>query len=141
MTRIVIGIDPDADAHAAALYVDGVLAELQMLRSYPLALMAKEKGAICSIEHVSSNRFVYGRNTNKSKTVQSNIAMKVGRNQQAQIELCRLLDELDVSYQLVKPQRGNWAKDKAMFERITGWTGRSNVDTRSASYFGYLLAV
>jgi hypothetical protein len=30
------------------------------------------------------------------------------------------------------------AAGKKEFERVTGWKGRSNEDTRSAAYFGYL---
>ena len=48
------------------------------------------------------------------------------------------LDSLGVPYKLHKPQKGNWAKDKARFEKVTGWKGRSNEDTRSAAYFGFL---
>ena len=31
-----------------------------------------------------------------------------------------------------------WKKDKNQFEKVTGWTDRSNEDTRSAAYFGFL---
>jgi len=31
-----------------------------------------------------------------------------------------------------------WKKDKKQFELVTKWTGRSNEDTRSAAYFGWL---
>ena len=49
-----------------------------------------------------------------------------------------MLDKFHIQYVLNRPQRGNWANNKAQFERVTGWTKRSNEDTRAAAYFGYL---
>ena len=64
--------------------------------------------------------------------------MAIGRCQQSQVELMRLIDDRNVNYVLHKPQKGNWAKNKAQFEKVTGWTKRSNEDTRAAAYFGWL---
>jgi hypothetical protein len=139
---IVIGVDPDSKKHGIAIYNDGKLIELNEWGIAELIESAHMlRGEVLfSIEDVASQSFVYARNVN-SKAVQSNIAMKVGRCQQAQIEFQRMLDHLGFKYVLHKPQRGNWAKKKAMFERTTGWTKRSNEDTRSAAYFGFLEAI
>ncbi len=91
-----------------------------------------------SIEDVCANNFVYARNSKGNKSVTSKIAMGIGRCQQAQTELMRWLDYYNIEYVLHKPQKGNWAKNKAQFEKVTGWKGKSNVDTRSAAYFGWL---
>ena len=139
---IVIGIDPDSKEHGVALYNGG---ELMALYTWSLVeimnfIKADKKNGrdiLFSIEDVASQNFVYGRNVN-SKSIQSNIAMKVGRCQQAQIELQRVLEHLGCRYELHKPQRGNWAKNKSQFEKATGWTKRSNEDTRSAAFFGFL---
>ena len=64
--------------------------------------------------------------------------MSIGRCQQSQSELMRFLDEYKIKYVLHKPQKNNWAKNKHQFEKVTGWVGRSNEDTRSAAYFGFL---
>jgi hypothetical protein len=64
--------------------------------------------------------------------------MSIGRCQQAQLELMRWLDHHRLPYVLHKPQAGNWSDKKALFEKITGWTGRSNEDSRAAAFFGYL---
>ncbi len=69
---------------------------------------------------------------------QGKVGMSVGKCQQAQVELMRMLDFHGFKYELHKPQKGNWAKNKPLFEKATGWTARSNEDGRSASYFGYL---
>lgn len=140
LSKYVIGVDPDSKKHGVATYRNGRLAQLDMMSTIDVVEHAQACNmAIVSIEDVASNKFVYSRNTN-TKAVQSNIAMKVGRCQQAQIELERLLEHFGVTVIRHKPQRGNWAKNKTQFERVTGWIGRSNEDTRSAAYFGYLEA-
>ena len=93
---------------------------------------------LVSIEDVCSNNFVYSCNVKASKAVHATVARSVGRCQQAQLELMRWLDYYHILYVLHKPQKGNWAKNKAQFEKITGWTKQSNEDTRAAAYFGYL---
>lgn len=134
----IIGVDPDAEAHGVAIYVDGVLKELCKLQAVALADTAKDYSAVVSIENVMQNQFVYARNRHGSKNAQSKIAMHIGRCQQAQVELMRILDVYEIPYFLHKPQKGNWADNKALFERLTGWTGRSNADTRAGAFFGYL---
>lgn len=135
----IIGIDPDSVAHGVAIYRNGKLAELRMMTLVEVVKNFFETGKeiMLSIENVSSNNFIYARNQAKIK-IQSNIAIKVGRNQQAQQELMRWADYYNIPYQLHKPTKSNWANSKTVFERVTGWKGRSNKDTRSAAYFGYL---
>lgn len=141
--NIVFGIDPDAQAHGVAEYHDGNLISLDVLELVELVNRANAKrgdghSVSFSIENVLINKFVYGRNEVFKRAVQSNIAMKIGRCQQAQVELMRVLDHYELPYVLHKPQKGNWADKRELFERVTGWKGRSNPDTRAAAYFGYL---
>ena len=88
-------------------------------------------------ENVVANNAPYSRN---SKNKQQSLAVRnsIGRLQQAQIELMRVMDRLEVKYVLHNPQAGNWADNKALFESATGWKGRSNRDNRSGAYFGML---
>jgi hypothetical protein len=136
----VIGVDPDSDRHGVAVYRDGNLSALAMASSIEIVEHGKEPGTLVVIENVMANQFVYARNRHGSKSAQSKIAMHIGRCQQAQVELQRLLDHNSIKYVLVKPTKGNWAKNKSTFERLTGWTGRSNEDTRAAAFFGYMYA-
>lgn len=142
MSKIIIGIDPDSKAHGVAVYVDGKLDKLDCSDLVGIVGFIKVSRAIESIEFhiedVCANNFVYARNNKGNKSVTSKIAMSIGRCQQSQTELMRMLDYYKVKYVLHKPQKGNWAKNKAQFEKVTGWTGRSNEDTRSAAYFGWL---
>ena len=142
MSEYVIGIDPDSERHGFAVYEGGKLIVCDRATTIEIVNVHLPFLIGCSIrfaiEDVMSNQFVYARNTRSNKTVQSKIAMHIGRCQQAQIELMRWLDSLHIEYSLFKPQAGNWAKNKAQFERVTGWTGRSNEDSRSAAFFGFL---
>lgn len=137
---IVVGIDPDAKASGVAVFYNGELLKLKSCTTVEIVNELKNKASdvLVSIEDVMANQFVYSRNQKASKAAQSKVAMHIGRCQQVQVEIMQWLDAMGVPYKLHKPQRGNWAKDKSRFEKITGWKGRSNEDTRSAAYFGFL---
>ena len=142
--KVIVGVDPDSNAHGIAIYIDGKLVSLHEWQLMDIHCYVLQLGVVdelfFSIENVLANTFIYERNEKDTKRIQSKVGIAVGRCQQAQMELMRLLDYHGVPYQTFKPMRGNWAADKKMFERITGWTGRSNADTRSAAFFGYLMA-
>ena len=139
----VIGIDPDAIRHGVAIYINGKLCELKMMNTPELIIdfipsIQDTHRIKLSIEDVCANKFVYGRNKKATKAAESRVAMNIGHVQQAQTELIRWLDRYLIAYELHKPQSGNWADKRELFERITGWKGQSNADTRAAAYFGYL---
>ena len=139
--KTIIGIDPDSEKHGVAVYRDFKLVALQELPLMPLIDLIqdeKDSGLIVSIENVMSNKFIYRRNQRGNSAVQSKIAISVGRNMQSQVELVRALDGIGVLYELHPPGARNWAQRKPVFIKATSWTGRSNNDTRSAAYFGYL---
>jgi len=141
-TKIVVGIDPDSDKHGVAIYNDG---ELDSLESWQLTdvidfleCMHPSIKVVFSIENVMANQFVYSRNNQKNMALQGKIGMSIGRCQQSQVEIMRILDHYEVPYVLHKPTKDNWDKDKNKFQKVTGWIGKSNEDTRSAAYFGFL---
>lgn len=137
-----VGIDPDSERHGFAVYQNGkliVCATATNIEIFNDHLPLLKNGfVVFSIENVMANKFVYARNRQASKAAESKVAMHIGRCQQAQLELIRWLDHYRIPYVLHKPQAGNWKDKKALFEKITGWTGRSNDDSRSAAFFGYL---
>lgn len=142
--KLCIGIDPDSEAHGVAIYQGK---ELQTLSTMTLMeiqhYITKNKNNIYAfvIENVMAYNFVYYRNAkNNNVKVTNKIAMHVGRNQQSQMELQRCLDYHGINYFLIKPCDGNWANNEELFKKITGWKKRSNRDTRSAAYFGFLYA-
>lgn len=142
MFDLVIGIDPDSDKHGVAIYRSGALTELMAMNLVELRcwidLQAPSTNMIFSIENVLAQNFVYSRNAHAKKSVQNNIALKVGRCQHSQTELIRELEHQGIEYVLHKPGARSWAKNKKVFEQRTGWLGRSNEDTRAAAYYGWL---
>jgi len=135
----VIGVDPGSKKHGVATYHYSELISLDMMNTPELMDYCRYKdNVLLSIENVMANKFVYERNKHPSKDAQSKIAMNVGRNQQAQENLIICLDHYSIPYVLHKPTKANWADNKKYFEAITGWKNRSNRDTRSAAYFGFI---
>jgi len=69
VSKIVVGIDPDADKHGVAVYIDGTLTELTMLYGMDIAKKFDRVNPMGSadivfhIEDVMANQFVYARNT------------------------------------------------------------------------------
>lgn len=143
--KTVVGIDPDSEAHGVAIYKDGKLLELRewsLPEIVSRLLMGDYPNMLFSIEDMAAKKCVYRGHSVKKARPQGEIGRRVGMCQQAQIELMRMLDSFGVPYKLHKPQSGNWAetKNKPQFEQLTGWKKRSNKDTRSAAYFGWLEA-
>ncbi len=145
---ITVGVDPDSVRHGIALYRDGALVELMSLSLVEirrwLDSQSWESEVVFVIEDVLSQNFVYKMEFRRGLTaaarekIKQDRIRKVGRCQQAQHELMAELEDRGIQVRLIKPHRGNWAERKAEFERVTGWTGQSNPDTRSAAYFGFL---
>lgn len=135
----VIGIDPDSTAHGMAIYQHGQLVELGQKTLIELIVIAQARDVTkWVIEDVTKNNFVYNRNVLQSPAATQKVARNVGMCQQSMVELVRALEYLGQDFMLVPPTKQNWAKNKKEFERMTGWSSRSNVDTRSAAYFGFL---
>lgn len=140
---IVVGVDPDSEAHGVAVYADGELTALASMTLMDIQAWIKSRDeddhpVMFSIENVLAQSFVYARNSQQTKSAQAKVGVGIGRCQQAQQELMRMLDHYQVPYVLHKPSGMNWAKDRARFERTTGWHGKSNEDTRSGAYWGWL---
>jgi hypothetical protein len=134
----VIGIDPDSKAHGIAVYEDGNLVGLETWTTIEIHHEILNCHVdLWVVEDVNKNNFIYARN-NKGGASGQRIARNVGMVQQAATELERWLKHYNENYILIPPQKGNWAKSKKQFEQITGWTKRSNEDTRAAAFFGYL---
>lgn len=140
MAQMIVGVDPDSQKSGVAIYLDGKLESLRLMSTVEIVteILQASPDVMFSIENVLANNMLYARNRHGSTSVQNKIALSVGRCQNAQFELMQWLDHYKTPYVLHAPQKGNWADNKPLFEKVTGWKGQSNADTRSASYFGYL---
>lgn len=139
MSKIIIGIDPDSKAHGVAEYWDGELVNLRMMPLMDLQdllndIRPKPEVHIEDVNAVSAAFNARDRKANVN--VKLKMAQHVGMCKQSQIEVERLCERLNIK--VVKHKISKmWKKDKAQFENITGWKGRSNEDTRSAAWMGY----
>lgn len=144
MSKIIIGIDPDSKAHGVATYVDGRICTLKSLSLFDIFVMIIEAQQLDSneieihIEDVNGVSAAFGARDRKANIhVKLKIAQHIGMCKQSQIELERLFEHCKIK--VVKHKISKmWKKDKSQFEKVTGWKGRSNEDTRSAAYFGWL---
>lgn len=145
MSKIIIGIDPDSKAHGVAIYIDGKLNKLHSLPLVKLMDCMVEVGEKYDInedmevhiENVCAMNAVFKQRQKGRGGVDMAMARRLGMCQQSQVELERVFERMKVK--VVKHKISKmWKKDKAQFEKVTGWTGRSNEDTRSAAYFGWL---
>lgn len=138
----VWGVDPDSDAHGVAVYHKGDLIALGNLTHEQFRKKLAETDTaelIVSMEDVMSNTSTFRAGRAKNKAVSSKMGHAIGRLYQSQKVLIEMLDDLGVRY-VTYPPSSYWKSQsgKRQFEKITGWTGRSNEDTRSAAYFGFL---
>ena len=142
MSNIILGIDPDSDKHGVAEYWDGELVNLRSMRLIDLRDLLEDIRPRYELEvHIEDVNGVSAAFMARDKRANIHIKLKmaqsIGMCKQAQIEIERLCEHLEIK--IVKHKISKmWKKDKAQFEKVTGWTGRSNEDTRSAAYFGFL---
>lgn len=143
MSKMTIGIDPDSKKHGVAVYIDGVLTSLYMKNLLELMVYLKQAKTtfdiVINIEDVCGLNAVFRQRQKGNGAVNMKMANSVGKCQQSQIELERLFEHLElkvVKYKISKSWKDQ--NGKKIFEKVTGWEGKSNEDTRSAAYFGYL---
>lgn len=150
MSKIIIGIDPDSKAHGIAVYYDGKLEFLvsvslmdfiTLLRSHVIQKSIETGWGIeAHIENVKGNNSVFMKPQKMTQKLLGEAKARgrtLGMCQQSQSEIERVIAHFMIPMKKHKISK-MWKKDKAQFEKVTGWTGRSNEDTRSAAYFGFL---
>lgn len=149
MSKYVIGVDPDSDAHGVAIYKDGKLTELKSMSLMQLMTYLQNLNQTLEfgewiefhIEDVCANNATFGKKGIKNGKAATTISRSLGKCQQSQIELERMIAHLFGNDEITKHKISKAWKDvngKKQFQKVTGWTGRSNEDTRSAAYFGFL---
>lgn len=138
---LVMGCDPDSAGFPVARFVGGKLQTLEVLSAAQFCEIFREAHSrpdLFVIEDVQANKGIYARNDVGGRKVAQQIAQRVGMCKQMQTVAIGIAEHYGVPVIAVRPTAANWADDKARFEAATGWTGRSNKDTRSAAYFAWL---
>jgi hypothetical protein len=142
---IIVGCDPDSKAHGVAIYMNGKLSVLSSMKLMTLYEQLYNFRACSSeveihIEDVCANNAVFMKPGRGSTAEAKARSRTLGMCQQAQIEVERMGEYFGAK--IVRHKISKKWKDahagKREFELATGWTGRSNPDTRSAAYFGFL---
>lgn len=148
--RFDFGIDPDSSAHGVAMALDKRLMELKCMTLYEIMQMINSipEGAEIHfhIEDVSKMKAVFKDKTAALRRTGGNeakktgeVARKIGMMQQSQEELVRFLKSMNRPINIrLYPISSAWKESKSgavYMERVWGYKGRSNEDTRSAAYF------
>jgi len=155
----IIGIDPDCLKSGLAVYEDGLLTGLLnfTLPDYieMLPLLAQEE-AVIAIEDANLIDAIYADKVDKkppnlTEKQWQRVKLKKAQNVGMIKRQCSVMIELAKAYGVeVKPykaRRGNWAGNTkavnnkqgvALLKKHTGWEGRSNNETRSAAFFGWI---
>jgi hypothetical protein len=148
MIKIIIGCDPDVDGKGFSIYHDSNLVELRQFSllnlyfyiDYLQSNIKLNNNIELHIEDLCANKSsAFGHKSRQPKQVQNKISESVGRCKQIQLEVEKIATHFDIK--IVRHKVSSKWKDAAgrkEFERVTGWKGQSNPDTRSAAYFGYL---
>lgn len=145
MNKIIIGCDPDSSKSGIATYTNGNLSGVECLSLIDiyfhfddLCIRFEPSEIELHIENVKGVSGIFAQRTSgKGKAVALKMAQSVGMCKQIQTEVERIAEHFGIKVIRHKVSK-MWKKDKAHFEELTGWTGRSNEDGRSAAYMGYL---
>jgi hypothetical protein len=135
----VIGIDPDAQKSGVALVEVNRIVEMQKM-SLPELIeycveMAVSHDVTVKIEDVESWKNVRQR-PGQNFAAMRKISQNVGQVKQAARSIVEMLISKGITPVMVKPLRGpikQAKKNSAYFNKVTGWTGRSNEDCRDAA--------
>jgi hypothetical protein len=146
MINIIIGCDPDVDGKGYAIYENGTLKSLEALHLIDLfnfideTSLSSKKPVELHIEDLCANKSsAFSHRRVDPPVVKYKKSESVGRCKQIQLEVEKIATHFDIK--IVRHKVSSKWKDAAgrkEFERVTGWKGQSNPDTRSAAYMGYL---
>ena len=143
--KIVIGFDPDSKAHGVAVYQNKELIKLKSMTLMEVIDFTKTINRDfffieAHIENVCANNAVFNPKTKSEARARGRT---LGLCQQSQIELERALSHYGITivHHKISSRWKSAKSGKLEFEKATGWTRRSNEDTRSAAYFGAIGAL
>lgn len=136
---MIIGIDPDLEKSGVAVVANGRIESLHKLELDDLCEFVAERytdGVLVVLEDVEINKPVFNRG-NQVRRVREKIAQNVGNVKATARHIDRMLTKRGVKIIKVAPLKGavkrQAKKNSAYFNKLTGWTGRSNEDTRDAA--------
>lgn len=145
MSKVILGVDPDASKSGFALFIYGKLTELDCLPLLGFYFLLDnlcekygESNIELHIENLKANKAVW-HNRNGSQAAYGMTCQRVGQCKQVQTEIERIAEQLKIKvvHHGVSKMWKDSATGKAVLKDL-GWQGQSNEDSRSAAYIGYL---
>lgn len=143
MSQKILAIDPGTNESGTALFIDGKLVQLENMNLPTLCLQMADPKTHFVIENVASIKTTYANKRNGSINAQRRKAQNVGQCKGAYRQIVQFLKANGCNYTKIPPTSGNWgtakpATGRMLLARFLHWTGKSNRDTRSAAFFGFL---
>lgn len=131
----IIGIDPDMRKCGVCILDGESIIEIS---SWETCCLIGEVGGfsddyIFALENVNAIKTIYAKNRKGGQAVQSRIAQNVGMVKAAATIIQDYIEHHGGKVILVPPGIGKQTKNNAkLFAELTGYTGRTNEDTRDA---------
>jgi hypothetical protein len=134
MKKLYIGIDPDTNKSGVAYwYKDTKKIELETLEFFKLYDVLKSLKIRYNIYVVIDAGWLNKTNfhvTGTNKKVNGKIGERVGANHEVGKKIAEMCISLGIQYSLHKPTKTK--VNKEIFEKITGYKGRTNQEVRDA---------
>lgn len=133
----IIGIDPDMSKCGVCATVDGEIKSLISAETCKLIedieVYANDENVVFALENVNAIKTIYAKNRKGGQAVQSRIAQNVGMVKAAATIIQDYIEHHGGKVILVPPGIGKQTKNNGkLFAELTGYTGRTNEDTRDA---------
>ena len=139
MNKLYIGIDPDTKKNGVAYwYKQSKRLELENLSFFDLFESLKSLKIRHEITVIIDAGWLNKTNfhvTGTNKRVNGKIGERVGANHETGKKIAEMCVYLGIEYILHKPVKSK--VDKELFEKITGYKGRTNQETRDAGILVY----
>lgn len=141
--KMIIGCDPDSNKSGFAVYDEGHLElfSFSIIEFYKFLEFHKVNYDFMElhIENVKANKAVW-HSAKENRAAYGMTCQKVGQCKQVQTELERIAENfgIKVVHHKVSKKWKDSKLGKAALERVFGYSGQSNEDTRSAAYFAHL---
>ena len=136
---IHIGIDPDLQKSGVAIMENGEYKEIVCL-AFPelLELIFESKndsGVLFVVEDVNKHKPTFFR-PGLNQATKNTVSQRVGMVKAVGQKIVEMLEFNNVPYELCPPIKGTLKKckdDAELFNKLTGWTGKTNADKRDAA--------
>lgn len=137
---IHIGIDPDLQKSGVAIMENGEYKEIVSL-AFPelLELIFESKndtGVLFVVEDVNRHKPTFFKKSVKGQASLNKVSQNIGMVKGVGKKIIEMLEYNKVPFELCAPLKGTLKKckeDVKLFNRLTGWQGRTNADNRDAA--------